>query len=42
MNQLQVRLIMFPAWLNHCVDPNQSNEIRISVSFNFMQKCFVV
>jgi uncharacterized protein (TIGR02466 family) len=36
------RLIMFPAWLNHCVDPNQSNEIRISVSFNFMQKCFIV
>jgi uncharacterized protein (TIGR02466 family) len=36
------RLIMFPAWLNHCVDPNKSNDIRISVSFNFMQKCFVV
>jgi uncharacterized protein (TIGR02466 family) len=36
------RLIMFPAWLNHCVDPNQSNEIRISVSFNFTQKCFIV
>jgi hypothetical protein len=34
------KIIMFPAWLNHCVDPNQSNEIRISVSFNFMQKCF--
>jgi len=32
------RLIMFPAWLNHCVDPNQSNDIRISVSFNFLQK----
>jgi hypothetical protein len=30
---------MFPAWLNHCVDPNQSNDIRISVVFNFMQKC---
>jgi uncharacterized protein (TIGR02466 family) len=36
------RLIMFPAWLNHCVDPNESNDIRISVSFNFMQKCFIV
>ena len=35
------RLIMFPAWLDHCVDPNKSNENRISVSFNFMQKCFV-
>ena len=36
------RLIMFPAWLNHCVDPNESNDIRISVSFNFMQKCMVI
>jgi uncharacterized protein (TIGR02466 family) len=36
------RLIMFPSWLNHCVDPNESNDIRISVSFNFMQKCFIV
>ena len=32
------RLIMFPAWLMHCVDPNNSNEMRISVSFNFLQK----
>ena len=32
------RLIMFPSWLNHCVDPNQSNDIRISVSFNFLQR----
>jgi len=36
------RLIMFPAWLMHCVDPNNSNDIRISVSFNFLQKCMVV
>ena len=36
------RLIMFPAWLTHCVDPNNSNDIRISISFNFMQKCFNV
>ena len=36
------RLIMFPAWLIHCVDPNNSNDIRISISFNFMQKCFNV
>ena len=34
-------LIMFPSWLNHCVDPNNSNDIRISVSFNFMQKCMI-
>jgi len=36
------RIIMFPAWLNHCVEPNMSNEIRISVSFNFLQRSFVV
>jgi uncharacterized protein (TIGR02466 family) len=36
------RLIMFPAWLMHCVDPNESDDIRISVSFNFMQKCMIV
>ena len=34
------RCIMFPSWLNHTVDPNRSNDIRISVSFNFLQKCF--
>ena len=31
------RLIMFPFWLNHLVEPNQSDDIRISVSFNFLQ-----
>jgi len=31
------RLIMFPSWLWHKVEPNQSNDIRISVSFNFIQ-----
>ena len=36
------RLIMFPSWLMHCVDPNESNDIRISVSFNFLQKCMMV
>ena len=30
------RLIMFPAWMWHKVEPNQSNDIRISVSFNFI------
>jgi len=34
------RIIMFPAWVWHCVEPNQSNDIRISVSFNFIQKGF--
>ena len=37
---IQGRLIMFPAWLWHCVEPNQSDDIRISVSFNFVQKGF--
>ena len=36
------RCIMFPAWLIHGVDPNNSNDIRISVSFNFLQKCMVI
>ena len=36
------RCIMFPAWLIHCVAPNDSNDIRISVSFNFLQKTMFV
>ena len=34
------RILMFPAWLWHCVEPNKSNDIRISVSFNFIQDGF--
>jgi uncharacterized protein (TIGR02466 family) len=34
---IQGRCIMFPSWLSHTVDVNQSNDIRISVSFNFLQ-----
>ena len=34
------RAIIFPAWLWHQVEPNQSNEPRISVSFNFIQDGF--
>ena len=30
------RIIMFPSWMWHKVDPNKSNDIRISVSFNFI------
>ena len=37
---IQGRLIMFPAWLWHCVEPNQSNDMRISISFNFIQEGF--
>ena len=32
------RCIMFPSWLWHEVKPNESNDIRISVSFNFVQR----
>ena len=34
------RTIIFPAWLWHSVEPNESNEPRISVSFNFIQDGF--
>ena len=34
------RIVIFPAWVWHCVEPNQSNDIRISVSFNFVQHGF--
>ena len=34
------RIIIFPAWLWHSVEPNQSNDLRISVSFNFIQHGF--
>ena len=34
------RIIMFPAWLWHSVEENISNDIRISVSFNFIQEGF--
>jgi uncharacterized protein (TIGR02466 family) len=27
-------LYLFPSWLKHCVEPNLSNESRISISFN--------
>ena len=34
------RIIMFPSWLWHSVEENQSDDIRISVSFNFIQDGF--
>jgi len=34
------RIIMFPSWLWHAVEENKSNDIRISVSFNFIQDGF--
>ena len=36
------RVIMFPSWLWHNVETNKSDDIRISVSFNFIQKGFNV
>ena len=32
------RCIMFPSWLWHEVKSNESNQTRISVSFNFLQR----
>ena len=40
INPIPGRIIMFPSWLWHSVEPNQSNDIRISVSFNFIQHGF--
>ena len=34
------RAIMFNSWLWHSVEPNMSNETRISVSYNFIQDGF--
>ena len=36
----QGRIIMFPACLWHAVEENKSNDLRISVSFNFVQHGF--
>ena len=32
------RIVMFPAWMWHEVKPNESNDTRISISFNFLQR----
>jgi ectoine hydroxylase-related dioxygenase (phytanoyl-CoA dioxygenase family) len=37
IEQIPGRIIMFPAWLWHAVEENISDDIRISVSFNFIQ-----
>ena len=34
------RVIMFPSWIWHYVEPNESNDIRISMSFNFIPAGF--
>ena len=40
LNPIPGRIVIFPAWLWHSVEPNESNDIRISVSFNFIQQGF--
>ena len=40
LQPVEGRIIIFPAWLWHCVEPNKSNDMRISVSFNFIQDGF--
>ena len=42
LHPVEGRIIIFPAWLWHCVEPNKSNDMRISVSFNFIQRGFNV
>ena len=37
---IEGRIIMFPSWLWHSVEENMSDDIRISVSFNFIQEGF--
>ena len=37
---IEGRIVMFPAWLWHSVEENISDDIRISVSFNFIQDGF--
>lgn len=38
INPERLALIMFPSWLEHYVEPNQSDDPRISISFNIGTK----
>ena len=40
LEPVEGRIIIFPYYLWHNVTPNKSNDIRISVSFNFIQHGF--
>ena len=40
LKPIEGRIIIFPYYLWHNVTPNESNDIRISVSFNFIQHGF--
>jgi hypothetical protein len=33
-------MVLFPSWLRHFVPPSESDEPRISASFNFMVRGF--
>src|SRR5262245_17008182 len=33
-------LLMFPAWLQHAVDPNRSDRLRASIGFNIMFRAY--
>ena len=37
VDPVENRIIMFPSWLWHLVEPNKTNNMRISVSFNIIQ-----
>lgn len=37
----QGMFLLFPSWLQHSVDPNQSDQTRISISFNIMFSPYV-
>ena len=34
INPKKLALIVFPSWLEHYVEPSQSEELRVSISFN--------
>jgi len=34
INAEQLALIIFPSWLEHYVEPSESEELRVSISFN--------
>ena len=42
LKPIEGRIVMFPAWLWHRVAINKSQDIRISISFNFIQEGFYV
>ena len=35
------RMFLFPAWVRHSVNTNESREVRVSVAFNFVLDNFI-